>query len=168
MSIQDQVVQGLIPEVSLCVEIFWACDFAGKCQSEIEKAFAATVLLNHSIRGVRFGASKEHAVRDKVLFFLEPQFKIGEYRVDFLMGTTKFGADDMMKCIAIECDGHDFHDKTKEQAARDKSRDRFLSGHVGRVIRFTGSEIYRDPSKCAIEALKIMRVVTFGIPDDVS
>ena len=46
--------------------------------------------------------------------------------------------------IAVECDGHEFHEKTKQQAARDKARDR---------DRFTGSEIWKDPGACADEVL---------------
>lgn len=45
--------------------------------------------------------------------------------------------------LAVECDGHDFHEKTKEQARRDKSRDRILISHGIHTIRFTGSEIFR-------------------------
>lgn len=43
----------------------------------------------------------------------------------------------------------------KKQAAADKSRDRALSSQFARVIRFTGSEIYADPCKCASEALQL-------------
>lgn len=45
--------------------------------------------------------------------------------------------------LAIECDGHDFHEKTKEQARRDKSRDRLLMANGIHTIRFTGSEVFR-------------------------
>lgn len=53
--------------------------------------------------------------------------------------------------IAIECDGHEFHEKTKEQAQKDKSKDRFLSSKGLAVFRFTGSEITKNPDKCADE-----------------
>lgn len=46
--------------------------------------------------------------------------------------------------IVIEIDGHDFHERTKEQAQRDKSRDRYLTAEGYTVFRFTGSEVYRD------------------------
>lgn len=55
-------------------------------------------------------------------------------------------------CI-IECDGHDFHEKTKQQAARDKKRDRdFLSQNIP-TFRFTGSEINLNPSACVDEVI---------------
>lgn len=47
--------------------------------------------------------------------------------------------------IAVECDGHDFHERTREQAERDKRRDRDLQVEGWLVARFTGSEIWRDP-----------------------
>lgn len=47
--------------------------------------------------------------------------------------------------VAIECDGHDFHEKTKKQAQHDKRRDRDLQILGWSVARFTGSEIVRDP-----------------------
>src|ERR1041384_1385190 len=43
---------------------------------------------------------------------------IGSYRVDILLAGFVH--------LAIECDGHDFHDRTKQQAAYDRARDREL------------------------------------------
>lgn len=47
--------------------------------------------------------------------------------------------------LAVECDGHDFHERTKEQAKHDKERDRWLQSNGWFVARFTGSEIYNEP-----------------------
>lgn len=52
--------------------------------------------------------------------------------------------------LAVELDGHDFHEKTKEQARRDKQKDRDLVAQGWIVVRYTGSEIYQQ----WIEALK--------------
>lgn len=49
--------------------------------------------------------------------------------------------------IIVELDGHDFHEKTKEQAKKDKERDRNLMKVGNLVIHFTGSEVYNDPVK---------------------
>jgi hypothetical protein len=51
----------------------------------------------------------------------------------------------------FRCDGHDYHERTKEQAERDKSRDRALKRAGYDVIHFTGREIWRDPAKWAME-----------------
>lgn len=58
--------------------------------------------------------------------------------------------------VAIECDGHAFHERTKEQAARDKSRDRALSRAGWIVLRFTGAELHADSDRCAEEAIGIL------------
>lgn len=47
--------------------------------------------------------------------------------------------------VDIELDGHDFHERTKEQSQRDKSGDRALTLDGWTVLRFTGSEIFADP-----------------------
>ena len=86
---------------------------------------------------------------------LTPQYKIKKdesyIRVDFLLEI--FDERDEMNNvkIIIECDGHNFHEKTKEQAKKDKSRDRFLLNNGYYVLRFTGSEIYQNPRKCVQE-----------------
>ena len=74
------------------------------------------------------------------------QKKVLGYRADFLL-ENEVGA-----MLVVECDGHDFHERTPAQAQHDRSRDRKMqaSGHF--VMRFTGSEIYRDPLACALEA----------------
>lgn len=59
-------------------------------------------------------------------------------------------------CI-VECDGHDFHERTKEQAKRDRSRDRAFQSAGIPVFRFTGSEIYADSLKCAREVEIFLR-----------
>lgn len=81
------------------------------------------------------------------------QVKIEPYRVDFLVlwGRGLLGSAG----IAVECDGHEWHEKTKEQAANDKARDRSLQERGFKVFHYTGSEIWRDPIKCAREVMGI-------------
>jgi len=72
-----------------------------------------------------------------------PQVNIGKYRVDFAIPEHH---------IAIELDGHDYH-KSKEQRTHDAKRERYLEREGWRVIRFTGSEVYKDVDKCVGEVL---------------
>ena len=59
--------------------------------------------------------------------------------------------------IVVECDGHDFHEKTKEQAARDKSRERDLrSGGVEGACGLPDRMIWRDHKACARHAAKLV------------
>lgn len=89
-----------------------------------------------------------------------PQYGIGDYRVDFVLIRIEGNWIDwrsesfkvfVLPKVIVECDGHDFHEKDREQAKKDKARDRFLQAEGFRVFRFTGSEIVQDPIKCAQE-----------------
>jgi very-short-patch-repair endonuclease len=82
----------------------------------------------------------------KVVFLFEPQAQIENYRVDFAFYQR---GEQGVRTLIVECDGHDFHERTKEQAIADRSRDRRLQELGYTVYRFTGSEIYNDPIKCA-------------------
>lgn len=55
--------------------------------------------------------------------------------------------------LIVECDGHDFHERTKEQAARDRDRDRQAQLTGIEIFRFTGSELWRDPLGCADQVI---------------
>jgi very-short-patch-repair endonuclease len=77
---------------------------------------------------------------------IAPQYHIDEHRVDFAVFVRGLGEEVR---IVVECDGHDFHEKTKEQAASDKRRDRDIQIAGWKVLRFTGSEIWRDCWGCA-------------------
>jgi len=89
-----------------------------------------------------------------------PQSSIGGYRVDFLLVIWICCVEcrdpecvEHRVCIAVECDGHDWHERTPEQAQRDKSRDRQIQGSGIPVLRFTGQEIWRDADRCASEVI---------------
>jgi len=71
----------------------------------------------------------------------------GYYIIDFVF-TFWDGYLKEFSHIAVELDGHEFHEKTKEQAKKDKAKDRFLQANGYLVARFTGSEIWLDPQKC--------------------
>ena len=51
--------------------------------------------------------------------------------------------------IAVELDGHESH-KSKEQRTRDAKRDRWFAARKVRTLRWTGSEVMRNPQEsCA-------------------
>lgn len=85
---------------------------------------------------------------------VEYEFFTKKYRVDIYI-ELKNKIDGIGGAV-IECDGHEFHEKYKEQVIRDKKRDRaFLSMGIS-TIRFSGTEIYRNASICAEEVLNIL------------
>lgn len=85
-------------------------------------------------------------MRNVSKYVLVPQYAIGNYKADFWVKDTD---------ILIECDGYDYH-KTKEQMASDYERERFFVRNGYRVVRFTGSEINKDPDKCCDDIVAIV------------
>lgn len=92
--------------------------------------------------------------QDPLTMIVLPQAQLEGWRVDFLIRVMDLGrvsGRPQWRCLIVECDGHDFHERTKEQAAKDRSRDRDWQIKGFGVLRFTGSELHRDPLKCARE-----------------
>lgn len=89
----------------------------------------------------------EVSIPDGTGFVIIPQEVFKKYRLDFLFLFDKKGR------LAVECDGHNFHEKTKEQAKRDKERDRVFTKHNLPIFRYTGSEIFNDNNKISKEII---------------
>ncbi|AYO30830.1 DUF559 domain-containing protein [Biomaibacter acetigenes] len=121
------------------------------CESPIEQLLVLALL------DVADGRGLTH-----IGFYLEPQREIEilgkKYRVDICIYLGNITDLNSCKKLIIECDGHEFHEKTKEQAARDKQRDRMLMMAGYQIIHFTGSEIWADPYKCAREVIDLLLV----------
>lgn len=89
--------------------------------------------------------------------YLLPQFKIEtnntKYRVDFLFSTNECESPcshfEKELNLVIECDGHEFHEKTKEQVKKNNQRDMDLKMAGYDVLHFSGSQIYDNPFQCA-------------------
>jgi len=77
-----------------------------------------------------------------------------KYRVDFFIPVIYKNQEN--KFFVVECDGHEFHQKTKEQVEKDNNRMRNLQKAGYEVIRFSGTEIWHRPYKCANEVLNII------------
>lgn len=75
---------------------------------------------------------------------LEYQYNIPgtRYRVDFANIEEK---------VAIELDGYEYHN-SKDQFTNDRKRQRELENLGWRIIRFSGSEVYKNAEKCLDEA----------------
>jgi len=82
-------------------------------------------------------------------FELLAQVPVASSRIDFVIRSGSVS-------LGIEVDGHDFHERTKEQAQRDKACDRRLLSVGYPIVRFTGSEVYADPYLAAAEAFDVL------------
>jgi hypothetical protein len=113
----------------------------------------------------------------EVLVKIHPQQEIEldakAFRVDFLLevsgsrftpvSTDCWQRDQQNLKIAVEIDGHQYHERTKEQAQRDKSRDRLFSKHGYIVLRYTGSEVYREVYRAVRELAEIIYAKLFSV-----
>jgi hypothetical protein len=134
------------------------------CESPIEKqlllALAKTFEAKPSPVGSGLVSRLAFPNTDRHILIISPQEEIEAndlsfaYRVDFLAVLKKEapkagGEPIFVEAFVIEADGHDYHERTKEQAARDKERDRNLQIAGYKVFHFTGSEIYRGADKAS-------------------
>jgi very-short-patch-repair endonuclease len=133
--------------------------FAGRCESPIEELFAAALVLHGNgakVLGVDLmllgsDFSREHRASPFPGTDVYVQAQLGAYRVDFLFDD--LSDDGKRRFTIVELDGHDWHERTKEQASRDKKRDRALVTAGYRILRFTGSETFSAPGECLNEVI---------------
>lgn len=136
-----------------------------KGDSEIEKLLYLSLLTRITLglsemSGLFVPTDERHEARllEQLSFstlIVRPQAVIGARRVDFLIHGPDFSdnAKGKWRRLIVECDGHEFHERTKEQAAKDRAKDRLAVMAGMDCFRFTGSEIWRDPMGCAEQIL---------------
>lgn len=134
-----------------------------ECGSPIEKMLGAQLLFStdgyNPIRYIMAGNDFPPNI-DGWGTALISQARVGKFRVDFLVICHLEG--DTAKLI-IECDGHAYHDKTKQQASHDKARDRRITALGIPVYRFTGSDIYHHSNRCKDEIESLISALMDGL-----
>lgn len=129
----------------------------GKVESPIEGLFLESFCAQAEEWGYHVGKSARLA---NSTILVAPQKWIDQRRVDFLI---TFAFHGVAIELAVECDGHAFHERTKAQAAHDRRRDRELQRAGFEVFRFTGSELHRDPARCGFEVLDAIMEFQTGV-----
>jgi hypothetical protein len=81
-----------------------------------------------------------------------PQLSWNGYRIDWGI----YDSSKEQPWLFVECDGHEFHERTKEQAQRDREKDRVIQAAGIPILRFTGSEIFRNVHVCAFEIFQFI------------
>jgi very-short-patch-repair endonuclease len=128
------------------------------CESPIEVSLAATIImmdrLDPYMRGNRIILSGPNEVGDyrEDRWMIVPQYNWNGYRIDLALRVPDY----RFKWLFIECDGHNFHERTKEQAARDRQKDRDIQAAGVPILRFTGSEIHRNLEACAAQVFQFL------------
>lgn len=142
-------------------------------ESPIEKVLVATLMTHHwewgnlhndpSVTdvlrrvGIAYDPTRGHAspldpphlfVNGDALCLTQASLKLPErsIRADFAFIDTQTASR-----VIVELDGHDWHERTPEQAQADKSRDRALQRLGWAALRFTGREVLRAPLQCQFE-----------------
>ena len=113
------------------------------CGSPAEQNFLAAAVWSLGTEDYRYRWpsvwSPESNVPLTYGLLLVPQKPVGRYRVDFALYPHR---------LAIEIDGHDHHERTKEQATKGKRRARDLQLAGWTVLPFSGSDVWNDPFGC--------------------
>jgi very-short-patch-repair endonuclease len=82
---------------------------------------------------------------DNDAFVARPQYQTESrgrrYRLDFA-----FVGDNVK--VAVEIDGHEFHERTPEQVERRNERDADLQSEGWTVVHFSGRQVLRNPEAC--------------------
>lgn len=150
------------------------------CESPIEARFLLALICSCALNDLTIWILNDEELpmyssssggHGDMVLHIKPQQEIGHHRVDFALELTstetfhqvakmmgeappKYLPEQVSIKLAVECDGHAFHEKTAEQAMRDKGRDRDLLNDGYPVMRFTGAEIFAAPLKCAYQVVR--------------
>jgi len=76
------------------------------------------------------------------------------FEVDFCVAVVDEHHEGAM--VGVEIDGHKWHDRTKRQAGYERRRANSILLQGLRIMRFTGSQIYNEPDRCACEVLRLL------------
>lgn len=131
-------------------------EFISNAESPVEELFG--MWLHRLADEFRYSTLRPRDPED--FFEIDSQSEVDvngkKYRVDFTLDyvTFLFGQPFDYYTVFVEIDGHEFHEKTKEQVRHDKERERAIAPYANEILRYSGSEIYDDPWGYANEAMQ--------------
>lgn len=112
-----------------------------ECNSPIEKIF----YMSMNIVIIKYGID----------MYLIPQYEVvtdtKKYITDFTFLYRESGSNEDYSetNIIVECDGHNYHKRTKEQISYENNRELEIKNKGYDIIHFSGSQIYNNPYGCA-------------------
>lgn len=141
-------------ELNECVKIQIDESYSSEDCHDYEKADTQAIVFNGEIYSDSLKESEIYDIDTPFELILEvPKETISGYIPDFILYTSSICHASVK--FAIEIDGHNFHEKTKEQASNDKKKDRTYLKNCFIPIRFTGSDVYHDAESCVKDTLEI-------------
>ena len=129
-----------LPIAAVLESIAIAKEIGPLCDSEIEIDLA--VRLTKAIR-----------VIDDPTLSLGHQFPLGRFLYDLYVKRERRSKP----LILIECDGKEFH-STDDQIANDRTKDGLAARSGIPLLRFSGSEIFRELDRCVVRVFKGIRL----------
>lgn len=155
--LRDRIADSLRDDVNGMVGYHLLC-LGRYCDSPIELQLGAALLAIDAMNpagaslGLTLAGSDEIESYNESACLLIPQYPWEGYRIDFALRVPQY----RFQRIFIECDGHNFHERTKEQAAKDRGKDRLIQGSGIPILRFTGAEIHATPAGCAAQVYQFL------------
>lgn len=144
----------LVEECRSPLEVKLFCEFAQLCNGYItsyENSEKSEWYLRPDTQNV-WGKCRIEEIRPNKRITVEGH----TYFLDIFILCHRFTPEGHIRDIVmfdVEVDGHDYHERTKEQASSDRERDRTLQRNGYAVIRFTGGDVFRDASRCVIDTM---------------
>ena len=124
-----------------------------RCESFIERQFLVALLFTEQFT---FDVPRDVGIaEDADGVILGQQIPVNGWHIDFAM--RKRGWDGR---IAIELDGHRFHNLTPEMVKKERVRERDIVMAGFRIIRFTSNEVMNDPLSVARQARHIVMTLS--------
>jgi hypothetical protein len=149
------------------------------CKSPIEEMFIKALSANvPDLRLIKYPGEIMQAEIKGGCMYVIPQWGINccceyNYIVDFYL-IYYYGVPDFQNRVisrdgveipgiviaeikaVIECDGHEYHEKTKDQITKNNIRDRRLKCEGYNVFRFSGSELYNNADEAVAEFVEMV------------
>jgi len=130
-------------------DFVFECDkrfVSGNIESPIEQLLYIDLLYLSSVNPIKIS--------------IEPQKKISGFKVDFYIEYKPFNHTKNKwmpeKSIVVECDSKQWHDRSEKDRIYEKQRERKIIAKGFKLLRFTGTEIFHNHKKCAMEIINYL------------
>lgn len=151
------VIEQLLSNVSETIlkKINFLFDLKVYCQSPIEEIMFAALVM----KSIDF--EKDH-VYYKICPIPQYQTEVDNYVSDFSVELLNYLTGKPITSVLVECDGHNYHEVTKQQVTKRNERDLNLKKAGYDILHFSGSQIYNEPMKCAEDIFEYLVSKTKG------
>jgi len=160
-------VEKLLEKRSQDIKEEWKDEINDKlslCESPIEKLFL--IEFEYQVKAEPY----------EEYYWIMPQYKINNYRVDFMIyyhyfskwmtKKNEYPEQNKSKSLIVELDSYLWHGSNPEQFANEKKRERELQKEGWNIMRFSGREIYRNVEKHVEEVFESFREIENKLPEE--